>query len=241
MNILNSESFLLKSLLALTIFVMTIIILKVIVSSCLIFPIKNKCQVSQEDLTSSLSSEIDMLEVMIRDKELALVSKQCSDDELVVESVPPAVESSPPLIDVPAWEKGEIAALDGCWLLDSNYKITNENTGLSEGIASWTMCFEKDNNYGSQTLIYENRIRSCIAQPVKRNFQLAKSQSYELVLDDTKEVNCSDGFRIFRRLLTCKVEKAGDFAQCSTQQFREGIWNQTSSNVRLRRSEGNNE
>lgn len=142
-----------------------------------------------------------------------------------VECVPSRHEhAAGPDIREEDWKNQDVGLLEGCWSLDSDYSIQDEDTGVLASVASWRMCFD-DMGSGSQTLIFENG-SVCESNQVRAEF----NQNGDLAIFDNEDVECSNRYRIYARDTTCVLVQDGS-ASCVSRQKETG----GGSNVRLRR------
>lgn len=156
------------------------------------------------------------LERRVAGLERALASMECG-------ALPPG-QASEPDIREEDWNNRDVSLLEGCWSLDSDYRIRNEDTGVLNPVDTWQMCFD-DTGAGSQTLIFEDG-SVCESNRVRAEF----SQKGALVIGDNEDLVCSDQFRIFERHITCLLGRDGSATCISRQEETSG-----GSNVRLRR------
>ncbi len=141
---------------------------------------------------------------------------------------PPQAElpSDPEGLDRNSFENRDIAVLEGCWDLDSNYSTQNIRTGRITDYTRWHMCFD-DSGRGTQTM--QGTDGSTCQGPVEGRFD----DEGRLVIDDGAPLPCSSGSQIFRRVTTCLLDDTGRADCLSEQPFdtRGG-----SSDVGLRRA-----
>ena len=119
--------------------------------------------------------------------------------EPVPDPPPPAPPPPPPpRADLPQdrWDQGDISMLNGCWNLDSNYRTRDIDTGRIDSVRTWQMCFDR-NGRGRQTMTYDNG-RRCEG-PVQGRFE-----GRTLVIDDTADLPCGDGYRVLHRVGRCE-------------------------------------
>ena len=198
--------------------------------------------VSAEELDSRRQAELlhdangDLLREIER-LERELAAQQCvaqyPDPEPVLPPVTPAPEPEPtpppaqaeaPEIDQDAWRRRDLAALDGCWELDSDYSVRNRRTGAVTHFNQWRMCFSESGE-GTEQMLATNGVR-CNG-PVTGRF----NNSGRLVISEPGNLPCSNDTYIYKRRLSCALDASGR-ASCSVRQPEIG----TDSTVRLRRS-----
>jgi hypothetical protein len=138
---------------------------------------------------------------------------------------PPRPEPTPPpdAIDPERWRERDVSLLEGCWMLDSDYSITNVTTGETVSVPYWRACFDAEGR-GSQELRFSNGA-TCEA-PMRAAFR-----GEELRLRDGADVACSDGTQLFERTIDCRLDERGR-AQCLSRQGERG----GAASVRLRRA-----
>ena len=156
------------------------------------------------------------LERRIAGLERALASMECG-------SPRPGTASGPDIREED-WNNRDVSLLEGCWSLDSDYQLRDVDTGVLSTVSTWRMCFD-DMGFGSQTLVFEGG-SVCESSRVRAGF----NQNGDLVIGDSEDLACSDGYIIFERDTTCVLIQDGS-ASCVTRQEETG----GRSNVRLRR------
>ena len=126
----------------------------------------------------------------------------------------PAAPASPPVtgpaIDNRVWSQQEVAALEGCWELSSDYRLRNVSTNVVSTVSAWSVCLEKSGR-GTQKLIMSDNTM-CEA-PIKAGFPSAD----KLELQDEDRVKCNNGTEIFRRDISC-VRQSSAVVQCESHQ-----------------------
>ncbi len=113
--------------------------------------------------------------------------------------------------------------MEGCWNLESDYRLRDVNSGAIVQVNRWQVCLDAQGR-GNQTLRFSDGT-TCEA-PVAASFNSAG----RLVLRDQGNVQCSNGTQIFERVTTCSLNSQGQ-ADCVTTQRETN----SRSNVRLRR------
>ncbi|MCB2137321.1 MAG: hypothetical protein KDE08_15500 [Rhodobacteraceae bacterium] len=172
----------------------------------------------------------ESLRLDIAQAERALARMQC--EVVHAAPLPPARPpelpniSTPPVIDEEAWRAGDLGALNGCWDLDSDYRVEHIETHVITHYTQWRMCFD-GTGHGTEEMTATNGTRC--AGNVTGSFNGAGL----LGIDEPGNLQCSDNTMIFRRVLSCAL--AGDgTASCTENQPELG----RTSTVRLRRSNG---
>ena len=111
-------------------------------------------------------------------------------------------------IDESGFDDRDLAALEGCWNLASDYRITNPDTGEVAATDAWQMCFD-DQGRGTQTLDFENGTR-CEGR-VQAQFEPDGS----LRVIDLGNVPCDNGLAIVQRVIDCSRQADGS-VDCTT-------------------------
>ncbi|MEM9318459.1 MAG: hypothetical protein AAGA70_05580 [Pseudomonadota bacterium] len=159
--------------------------------------------------------------------EAELATQQCTavypPPEIPTFDLPPPQ----PEIDERAWNDRDIAVLEGCWALDSNYRIRNNQTGIVTEFNEWTMCFTQDGG-GREEMRSSDGAVTC-AGPVTGSFNAGGG----LVVAEPGNLQCSDDTFIYRRNLTCNLDGQGA-ANCVVVQPEVD----TRDEVRLQRATG---
>lgn len=137
----------------------------------------------------------------------------------------PEPEPEPEGLDEKQWRERDLAVLEGCWSLASDYTLRNRITGVITRVESWKMCFD-DAGRGEQRLVRTDG-RECTADAFA-----SFGEDGQLQIDDRTDVQCTGGVRIYRRIMSCTLEPNGQ-AACVTRQPETG----SSSNVRIMRRE----
>lgn len=128
---------------------------------------------------------------------------------------PPAPPPPPPRTDLPAerWNRGDLALLEGCWNLASDYRTRDVRTGRVNTVRAWRVCFDRAGQ-GRQTLTFDNG--AVCEGPARGSFE-----GRNLLIDDVSDLQCDDQSYIYRRISRC--ERANDSrAECETTQPGQG-------------------
>lgn len=118
--------------------------------------------------------------------------------------------SDPDGLNRETFENRDIAVLEGCWDLDSDYQTQNVNTGRVTDYNRWHMCFD-DSGRGTQTM--QGTDGTTCQGPVEGRFD----NDGRLMIDDGAPLPCSNGSQIFRRVTTCQLDDTGR-ADCFSEQ-----------------------
>ena len=129
-------------------------------------------------------------------------------------------------LDANRWQERDLALLEGCWSLASDYRLRDSRSGEVTGVDSWTMCFYEDGR-GEQRLV-QNDGAACDGE-VSASFD----DDGQLRISDDGDVQCTGGVVIYRRVMTCDLERNGE-AACRSRQPNRG---DGFSNVRIVRRE----
>ena len=218
----------LKSVIALVLFVLALYSIKTALSDCTIFS-KVKCKFDQREILA-LEEDISRIKQQISSVKNRSSSLECKG----IDTASPSDNQSPK-IDTSLWAQGDLEVLNGCWNLDWDYKMQDVQTKEIVGVTSWDVCFQNGAQIGVQTLLFEDGER-CINQPIKGEFKNVDNQS-RLYLDDTKNLSCNSGAVVFHRRMECELMQGGEYAVCATSsKQRDGTWSDFQPNgVRLSR------
>lgn len=139
------------------------------------------------------------------------VAQQTPPPPEVVPTPRPERRPEPPReIDEERWRDRDVSLLEGCWNLDSDYRLQDRQTGVINRVRTWQMCFDA-NGRGRQTLVFTDGTRC--ESPVSGRF----AGSGSLQIDDGDDVACTNGSSIFRRESTCTLNGRGG-ADCQSRQ-----------------------
>ncbi|MEM9968004.1 MAG: hypothetical protein AAF755_07895 [Pseudomonadota bacterium] len=141
---------------------------------------------------------------------------------------PPELPSQPDGLDRGAFDNRDVAVLEGCWYLDSDYRTRNLETGRVLRAVSWQACFDETGK-GTHQIQMEDGT-SCTG-PLTGGF----NDGGRLIMQDGEEMQCSDGSFIYKREITCSLDATGR-AQCVSVQPTSPQPGQAS--VGLRRATG---
>lgn len=172
----------------------------------------------------ALHQQTETLERRIAFLEKELAAKQCT------AQYPQGIETpaAAPTIDNEAWKRRDLAALEGCWILDSEYRTTHVRTGAITSYKKWTMCFDAS-GHGTQEMLSTDGAVSCNG-PVSGAFD----SMGKLVIKEASNLPCSNNSYIFRRITSCVLDTDGT-ASCKSRHPDRGG---EPSLVRLRRAIG---
>ena len=142
--------------------------------------------------------------------------------------IPPAPEPEPDpdQLDADRWNDRDISLLEGCWSLASDYELQDSRTGEVVTVESWKMCFDAEGR-GDQQLAQTDGTM-CEGE-VTASF----ADDGQLRIGDQADVQCTEGYYIFRRVMTCTLEPNGE-AACRSRQPDRG---EGSTSVRIVRRE----
>lgn len=146
-------------------------------------------------------------QIVQAERELAAIPCQA------VHAVPEPAPAAPG-IDEAAWRAGDLGLLEGCWSLDSNYRVENLGTGAITEYTEWRMCFD-GSGQGRGTMRATNG--TTCEGAVGARFD----GEGRLIMQEGANLTCSDSTFIYRRDLSCAL--AGDgFATCTQSQSDVG-------------------
>ena len=135
--------------------------------------------------------------------------------------LPPPPESDG--LDAEKWRDQDVALLEGCWSLSSDYRLRNTRTRVVTRVATWEMCFDEGGR-GEQTLVQTDGLRC--EGPVRARFQ----PDGRLRIEDVGDLPCANNIIVHERRITCQLEPGGE-AACVATQEETG----SRSNVRITR------
>lgn len=149
---------------------------------------------------AALDADRATLQAAIADAEAALAGRQCT-------ATPPDPNAP---FDLSAWQEGDLAALHGCWALDSTYRTRDVDSGVVVSYPVWTVCFDTGGQgyqqvFGDDGSVCEGQVTAEIG-PEGR-----------LVIAEPDNLPCSDGGFIHRRQISCAMN-VGGLAHCDTLQ-----------------------
>ncbi|MFD3189410.1 hypothetical protein ACFMPD_03940 [Sedimentitalea sp. HM32M-2] len=109
-----------------------------------------------------------------------------------------------------AFDGRDISVMKGCWQLSSDYAVRDINTGRITRFRYWRICFDARGNGTEQ-------MRS--TSGVRCNGRLTGQMrgNGTLTMREPGNLRCDDGSSIFRREVTCKLDRRGN-ANCDTYQ-----------------------
>lgn len=154
---------------------------------------------------------------------------QCAAVHPEPEPLPPVVAAPQPPegIDSDAWLRRELAAMEGCWELDSVYRAQDIRTGVVTTYDVWRICFDADGAGAAE-------MRATTGATCGGAITGAFDSAGALSIVEAAGLECSDGSFIYRRDLTCGLDGTGG-AACTVEQPEVG----RSSTVALRRATEN--
>ena len=118
---------------------------------------------------------------------------------------PPEPSPDPDRLDAEKWQESDITLLDGCWSLASDLSFEDIETREVSDAVSWEMCFDSLGR-GDQEIVMSDG--ATCSGPVTASFL----EDGRLRIEDHGDVHCSDGFYIYRRIITCELEPGGEAA-----------------------------
>jgi hypothetical protein len=181
------------------------------------------------DRLAALAAEAEHLERQLRAVRTAVAQRPVCPAPPVAPSRAPPVPPPPvrptvaPAIDDSTWRKREVASLQGCWDLDSDYRVQDTDTKVVATVTAWSICLEP-NGTGRQNIKLSDGV-TC-ESTVSARFPTESS----LAITDVGDVMCSNKSRIFQREIECARQTTSQIA-CDARQPTQG----TNSAVKLRR------
>lgn len=109
-----------------------------------------------------------------------------------------------------AFEDDDISVMQGCWQLSSDYQVREIRTGRITAFRHWRICFDKDGN-GTQEMRATNGV-TCEGRISGR-----LPGDGRLTMREPGNLKCDNNSEIYRRDITCSLDKAGN-ARCETYQ-----------------------
>ena len=184
-----------------------------------------EARAATEARLKDLDGERQRLEAEVGALSRDLALRQCA----VVPPQPPAAPApqSPSGIDRDAWNDRDIGAMEGCWVLDSEYIIRDRTTGAPSPQQEWRVCFDAQGR-GTQSMQSQDGTR-CDGT-ITGTFDAQG----RLVMREPGNLQCSGGVFIYERETTCTLNDRGE-AVCESRQPETG----GSGTVRLKKDEEN--
>ena len=127
---------------------------------------------------------------------------------------PPRAETPPPPLDEAMIDQADLGALQGCWMLDSEYRVQNRETGAITEYSEWTVCFDA-NGQGRETM--RGSDGSTCEGAVSGSFIPGEA----LVIDEGDDLPCSNNVAILKRRVTCRLDE-NQRAVCNSFQPESG-------------------
>jgi len=170
-------------------------------------------------------------------REIATLERRLSQIECRAEAPPPpaAVPEPEPEpepedgLNRRAFAERDPSVIDGCWDLDSEYRVTNRRTGAVTEFSEWQICFSPDGTGTERMVGRRGQDRITCEGPLSRRF----NEEGGLEIVEPRNLGCSNGSEIFRRIVTCTIDE-NNRADCRSRQPETG----SNSPVRLRRAQG---
>lgn len=122
----------------------------------------------------------------------------------------PAKPVTPSGLAPDAFDERDIAVMEGCWQLSSNYAVREINTGRITRFKHWRICFDRNGN-GTQIMRSTGGVR-CEGHLTGR-----MPGNGKLTMREPGNLQCDNNSSIFRREITCTLDNIGT-AQCDTYQ-----------------------
>ncbi len=123
---------------------------------------------------------------------------------------PPAKPKTPSGLSPNAFDGRDMAVMEGCWQLSSDYAVRDINTGRITRFKYWRICFDKNGN-GTEQMRATNGAR-CNGRLTGR-----MPGNGTLTMREPRNLQCDNGTSIFRRDVTCRLNARGT-ANCDTYQ-----------------------
>ncbi len=191
--------------------------------------------VRNRETLAVLNDETKDLQRRIAFLERELASKQCIVQYPDTPTTPPLASTPPipeedPNIDEEAWNRRDLAVLEGCWDLDSPDRTRNEQTGVITHYDKWHICFD-ESGAGTEEMLATDGRTTCNG-PVSGLF----NENGQLVIEEHANLPCSNNTYIYRRIVSCTLGN-DNTASCisTTPDYDDG---DNTSTAKFRRSVG---
>ena len=174
---------------------------------------------------ASLLAQID-------EAEARLAALDCAPEPEPEPGPEPAPETEPAPLPEPEapltpdlLRQGDVGALEGCWALASDYRVTDRDSGATIDFSDWRVCFDAEGR-GQEKMTGSDG--STCEGPVQGRFD----EGGALVVEEPANLPCSNGYALFRREVRCSVDATGT-AACQSLQPEVG----TQAPLIMRRAE----
>lgn len=171
------------------------------------------CSVQSDDARRGVLEGLTA-ENMALSRQLAALQQDLGGQQCLVEIFPQGAAVGPSAnlnaIDADAWNAGDIASMQGCWALDSNYSVRNINTDAITHFNQWQICFE-GNGRAESKLVSTNGI-TCQSS-VTSHFNAPGRLHFE----DVSDAQCSNNSIVFRNTAECSLNAMAE-ASCTVHQ-----------------------
>jgi hypothetical protein len=182
------------------------------------------CDLRSVTAQDDVLAERDALLRQIAGLERDLAGQTCA---IVLPEPEPEPVLDPEALDArdrDAFEAADLAAMEGCWMLDSDYATVDRRTGRETHWREWELCFDTTGQ-GRETM-RSTRGDVCDGAVTAR---FGAPGRFSVIEPDN--LQCSGGFFIYRREISCVLDAQGR-AQCDTYQPETG----SRGDARLRRA-----
>lgn len=164
---------------------------------------------TQRDMLAAIDLQNSDLAQQIKHLERKLGTLHCK-AEAPLPPLPDLKKPMPPSgLTEDAFDDNDIAVMQGCWELSSNYDVREINTGEITRFRYWQICFDANGN-GHEEMRATNGV-TCKG-PLK-----GQLNDETLTMREPGKLQCSNDSSIFRRDITCRLNGKGG-ANCETLQ-----------------------
>ena len=174
-------------------------------------------QNSQETIledVSILQKRIFELELALLNQPCALTQKVTSDQVPISTDAEERSEDSLSQNDIVAWQEKDTTFLNACWVLKGSELTFIDETTMETAVSSaMEICFDVD---GKGTEVLNLNGAECIGDA---------SATFDgdgaLTIEEKDNLACSDGYFIYKRTITCKIDNTA-VASCRSYQPHSG-------------------
>jgi len=170
---------------------------------------ESEAELATRDALEETLDEGDALARRVAYLERELAALQCRADPPPPPPPPDPEPETESGLDPDAFDRGDIAVMEGCWQLDSNYSVTDIRTRKVTHFRDWRLCFDA-NGQGRETMRSTNGVRC--EGPISGQLEDGR-----LVMAEPGNLQCDDNSYIHRREITCRLDAQGR-AQCESYQ-----------------------
>ena len=160
--------------------------------------------VSPDHTLAALEAESEQLQRLLRLAKAALrTPARCAPGEIDRRATGPAINDQ-------TWQRRDLAALEGCWELNTDYRFQDVQTSVVRSATNWSVCFDRAGKGRQKIELTGGNV--CEA-PVEASFPAPD----QLQLRDVTDIPCTGGLQIFQRVVECRRQDSAEIA-CSSRQ-----------------------